>query len=373
LWTLLLPREYQVSLVKNESNLEAVAAAYNRAERKLSFLDELRQLAQVASIKGKSGVVTKARYNLKQAGSALRSYAQERAEVDARNAADVQEQAQQIEADIRRLDEMETDTRRDDGDASLYFEQAPGRPQRVQDGVDVDQSLEDLYELGEATAEKAGKKPRGEIRSRPERQRGKLREQAAEQLARLQTMQQEERAQQTPVDPWQPLKSPEEEREEVGAVGPVPGIDELAQEQASQDEQVALGDAPVAASAGHLSLDLDLALVGTAYHFRKLHGEPRLVLRARHEDLSRYLSAVVWAVLCLALAAAAVWGLRRPNASALALRGWPWLAAVMGTAWLFLLPVGVLGLSLLVVSLWVLIARRRKQPGTGAETPEVQH
>ena len=42
LWTVLLPREYSVSLVKRESNLEAVAAAYQQEERKLSFLDELR-------------------------------------------------------------------------------------------------------------------------------------------------------------------------------------------------------------------------------------------------------------------------------------------------------------------------------------------
>jgi hypothetical protein len=70
---------------------------------------------------------------------------------------------------------------------------------------------------------------------------------------------------------------------------------------------------------------------------------------------------VVWAGLCLALAAAVVQGLRRPDALARAHRIWPWLAAVAGTAWLFLLPAGVFGLALLVTALCVLIARLPKQ------------
>jgi hypothetical protein len=112
---------------------------------------------------------------------------------------------------------------------------------------------------------------------------------------------------------------------------------------------------------------MDLPLAGTAYHFRKLHGEPRLVLRARHEDLTRWLSAAVWAGLSLALAGAGIYVLRRPDAAALAARGWPWLAAVTGTAWLFLLPWGVLGLVLLVTALSVLIAREKEQAATGSK------
>ena len=42
LWTVLLPREYRVSLTERESNLEEVGAAYQQEERKLSFLDELQ-------------------------------------------------------------------------------------------------------------------------------------------------------------------------------------------------------------------------------------------------------------------------------------------------------------------------------------------
>ena len=106
--------------------------------------------------------------------------------------------------------------------------------------------------------------------------------------------------------------------------------------------------------------------MGTAYHFRKLHGEPRLVLRARHEDLTHWLSAIVWAALCLALATAVIQVLRRPDAAALAYRNWPWLAAATGTAWLFLLPLGVFGLALLVTALCVLTARSRKQQTAGS-------
>jgi drug/metabolite transporter (DMT)-like permease len=111
--------------------------------------------------------------------------------------------------------------------------------------------------------------------------------------------------------------------------------------------------------------------VGTAYHFRKLHGEPRLVLRARHESLGRFLTAAVWAGLCLALAAAVIYGLRRPSAAARAYRYWPSLAAILGTVWLFLLPAGVVGLALLVAALCVLIARSRKRQTTGPETSNV--
>ena len=116
-----------------------------------------------------------------------------------------------------------------------------------------------------------------------------------------------------------------------------------------------------AARTGHLSLDLDLVPVGTAYHFRKLQGEPRLVLRARHENLTRFLSAFVWAGLCLGLAIAAIQVLKRPDAAAIASRCWPWLAAIAGTAWLFLLPAGAFGLALLIAALCVLVARSRKQ------------
>ena len=73
------------------------------------------------------------------------------------------------------------------------------------------------------------------------------------------------------------------------------------------------------------------------------------------------MSAAVWAGLCLALAIAVIQVLRRPNGIALAHRGWPWLAAVAGTAWLFLLPAGVIGLALLVTALCVLIARRQEK------------
>ncbi len=368
LWTLFLPREYRVSLVKGESNLEEVASAYQQEERKLSFLDELRQMVQVASIKSKSAARTKARGNLKQVGSALQDYAQQSAQADARNAADVQEQAQRIEAEIRRLEELKTDTKRVDGGTDFYFQQPQRRPERVQVGVDLDRGFEKLSEWHMTDDDKAAPKDvrkdaQDQVRGRPEQQRGKLREQAAEQLEKLQTMQQEERIQQKKAAPQQPSELPEGERE-AGTVGLQPAVDQRTGEQSPQDGQAAPGAPMAAAGTGYLSLDLDLTLVGTAYHFRKLHGEPRLVLRARHENLGRFVSAIVWAGLCLALATATICGLRRPNAAALAYRCWPWLAVVAGAAWLFLLPAGVLGLALLVTALCVLIARLEKRRTT---------
>ena len=104
---------------------------------------------------------------------------------------------------------------------------------------------------------------------------------------------------------------------------------------------------------GPLSLDLDLTPVGTPYHFRKLHGDPRIVLSARHERLTHWLSAVVWALFCLGLAATVVHALRRSDLAPWLNRGWPWLAAIAGIAWLFLLPAGVVGLIVFFIALCV--------------------
>jgi len=115
-----------------------------------------------------------------------------------------------------------------------------------------------------------------------------------------------------------------------------------------------------------------LALVGNAYHFRKLHGEPRIVLSVRHENLTHLLTAIIWASLCLALTVVAIQVLRRPNAAALANRYWPWLVAVAGTAWLFLLPIGAIGLCLLVTALCVLIARSQTRQTTGSRVSNTE-
>jgi len=160
---------------------------------------------------------------------------------------------------------------------------------------------------------------------RLEQRRGDLRRQAAEQLEKLKMV--------------QPA-----EREKAPSPQPRPGV----------------GGAPVAAAPGGLSLDLGLAPTGAAHHFRKLHGEPRLVLRAWHENLYRGLSALAWAALCLAVAAVLIGALRHPDALARAYRSWPWLAALAGAAWLFLLPAGIIGWALLVTALGVLVGRWRK-------------
>ncbi|NUQ63300.1 MAG: DUF1559 domain-containing protein [Pirellulales bacterium] len=329
LWTLLVPRQYQAALVKRRSNLEEVGAAYQQEERKLSFLDELRQMVQVASSKGKMGARSKAQYNLEKVGSALQDYAQQSAQVDAKNAAEVQQQAQQIEAEIKRLEEQKPDAKRTGGDADFYFEPLRQQPEGARSGADADRKLEKPSE------------PQDPGGVAPEQRRDRLREQAAEQLEKLQTPRQSPEGKQT-----QPAASP-------------PAAKEQAERPSPPDGQTAPGAA--LPETGSLSLDLDQAFVGSAYHFRKLHGEPRLVVRARHEDLRRRLTAVLWAGLCLALAAAAIHGLRRPNAAAVLHRRWPWLAAVAGTAWLFLLPAGVFGLALLVTALCVLISRSQQR------------
>ena len=214
-----------------------------------------------------------------------------------------------------------------------------------------DRGLERLLELDRADADKvaanvAAKQGQDRVGGRPEQRRGELRKQAAEQLEKLQQLDQRETAKPKEAASQQPSQT--------------------------QQGQTPSDTAAAAVGTGQLSLDLDVGLVGAAHHFRKLHGEPTLVLRARHEDLSRGLTAIVWAALCLALAAAVIHGLRRPDAIARAYRLWPWLGAIAGMAWLFLLPAGVCGLALLVTALCVLVARTRRPQITNSETSNVE-
>jgi len=353
LWTVFLPREYMASLIEGESNLDEVIAAYQQEERKLSFLDELRQMMHVASRKGKSGAREKARYNLKQVGSALEDYAQQSAQVEAGIAADVQEQAQQLEAELSRLKELKPDGKRVGDDASYYFIQP--QPKGPGTGGDIELPEPEMPGDDETTAKDTGEKPRDDTQRLPEHRRGDLRKQADEQLAKLQAMPQEERTGKPPVGTQSPPLPPEGE-EEPDAVASSLAVGKRL-EGVPQAGQAAPDAPPDTVVTGQLSLDFELPLVGTAHHFRKLQGDPRLVLRVRHEDVSRLLAAIVWASLCLGLAVLVIQAVRRPNAAALAYLYWPWPAAVAGTIWLFLLPAGVLGLILLATALCVLVLR----------------
>jgi hypothetical protein len=361
LWTLFLPKDYRVSLVESESNLELVEAAYQQQERRLSFLDELREIVQVASKSGKSAVRSKARDNLKQIGSALQSYSHDRNEIETRNAADVQQQAQQIEVEIGRIEDQETASTGMGNDPDTYFERGPS----MEVGGDVNRGIEKFLDpeaigRGEALEKDASKPNVTGVGGRVVARRGKLREQAAKQLAELQTTIGHETADEQEDAPQAPSTSADSDEMSLAA-GLLPSGGEREEETVQFDTQ----DTPlVMAGTGQLSLDLDLTPVGTAYHFRKLHGEPRLVLHARHEDLTRWLFAIVWAGLCLAFAVAAIQLLKRPDASKIVCRFWPWLATVGGVIWLFLLPVGFIGFLVLVTSLCVQVTRMQKRKAT---------
>lgn len=305
LWKVHVPREYRVSLRARESNLEQVAAAYQQEERKLSFLDELREVVQVAGSQADSAGRSKAKYNIKQLGSALQSYAEHSRSVDASNAPDVRRQAEQIEAEIRRLEQQEPETRRADGDAAYYF----GDPQAPQ--------------------------PRDPAADSTEHQREQLRKQADEQLFQLQTdlPDQTDGTEQAATDPSQTPADPDVRPQEA---------------QVPADPAAAFSD---------FGMDVELAVVGTEYYFRKVHGDPRLTIRVHDRTLGRWIGASIWAVLCLGLTVLALEGLRRPNAAQRIRQHWPWWAAAAGAIWLFLLPLGSLGLLLLTAALCVLIIR----------------
>lgn len=334
LWTLLLPREYQISLVNNGSNVDQVAVAYHREERQLSFLDELRQMVQVASISSKSGAGIKAWDNLQQADSALQSY-KEQALFDAIKTRVVQEQAQQIEAEIQRLHSLKKDLDVIVDDARRYFVPPPERTQG-----DEDLQPEDRAGLG--------------------------REQLMEQLERLQ-MPRGETGLPQPAEPRRESVLPQEQADQPAAEAAT-AIEDRVGEQAAGDQRKATTGEVEAAHNGYLSLDLDLSLVGTPYHFRKLHGDPRLVVAVQHEDLRYYFSAFVWAIVCAAMAAVAIFSLRKTETLARALHNWPWLAALAGLAWLFLLPGGAFGLVPIFIALWALTARSGK-PASSVSAP----
>ena len=364
LWTLFVPREYRVSLVSGDSNLEEVAEAYQQEERKLSFLDELRQMVQVASTKVTSGAQSKARANLKQVGAALHNYAQQSSEINAKNAADVQEQAQQIEMEIRQLETLKSEGRRTERAPAYYFtpprreseaalEAAAGERGIRKHGVS-EISSGDKITVQEEEEEKLDDRSGG----RPVQRRGDLRKRAVDQLNKLKSVELQGSVPQANVASPRPLQGPQEKQgSDADFFGFSAGRE--AGGKSGKDGRGAAGTPAV--GTGQLSLDLELSLVGSAYHFRKLHGEPHLVLRARHETLTRVLSALVWAGLCLAVAVVVIRALRRPHALARAYRNWPWLAAVAGTVWMFLLPAGVAGLVLLVTASCALVARLRPQ------------
>ncbi len=371
LWTVLLPREYSASLLKGQSNLEEVAAEYQQEERKLSFLDELHQMVQVASTRGKSAAKVKAQANLKQLGTAVHEYARQGEMANAANSIDVQQQAQQLEAEIKRIESQKADTTRADGQATFYFDRSQPPLEGNQSGLD--RSLEKLPET--PAPKKGGKLPpaartKSEYRdsNRSEQRRGTLRKQAADQLESLQVQQRQQAVVNAPVQ--QAPQSQEDRQQPAEGVALQPVGQPQTPELPPRTNQHALVVPMDAVGTGQLSLDLDpdRALVGSPHHFRKLHGEPRLVLRARHEDLIHDFSAIVWAGLCLVLGAAVVYGLKRPDALAQAERSWPWLAIILGVAWLFLLPAGVFGLVFLVVGLCALIIRGRKQASTANQT-----
>ena len=352
LWTVCLPPEYGVRLVKQASNLELVAAEYQQEERKLSFLDEMRDIVQVASSLSKSAARSRAWDNLKRIDLTVQEYAQEQTPTGPLHAAAVREQAQQVEADIRRLEMLQRDAERAELDAAAYFGPRTHGLQERQAVTDLVLSFESLAEFEPiaaeaAAAQAAAKEPPEGDRPQLAERRGDLRKRAAEQLAILQT------------------KQPPADRDS-GELAPAAGLASLGDVSASPAGP--LDEFTVAAGAtGRLSLDLDLAPVGTAYHFRKLQGEPQLVLETRQESVLRTLLAVVWAGACLALAVAAIQVLRRPHAADVARRGWPWLAVTLGAIWLFLLPFGVFGLLLLVAAACTLVARvrnRNRQPAS---------
>ncbi|MBM4088106.1 MAG: DUF1559 domain-containing protein, partial [Planctomycetes bacterium] len=362
LWTVLLPPEYRVRLTESESNLEQVGAAYQQEERKLSFLDELRQMLQVASVRQKSGASQKALYNLKELGSALSGYSQPSADMAARNAAEVQAQAQQIEAGIRLLGESKSDARRGERDIDMYFDST----------LTQEQASEGQTKLPEAKAETPRDAvPQDVQHGKPKEEdtisgrapdagepRGRLREQAAAQLEKLQSV--EGRG-----SPSAPTAEPQPAADADVAA-------HAATESATPGVRPPEPAPPIAppdvGHTGYLSLDLDLAPAGVAYHFGKLHGDPRLVLQVRHSDRDRWLAAFLWAGLCLFVALLFVRILRRPDAATVVARHWPWWAVVIGVIWLFLLPAGGFGLAVAFIAAWVLIARTHR-PAVPNATP----
>jgi hypothetical protein len=117
--------------------------------------------------------------------------------------------------------------------------------------------------------------------------------------------------------------------------------------------------------AGGRSIEFDIPLVGQAYYFSKVLGEPKLVLRVRHRDLIRYAAAAAWAALCLGLAGVVFFVATRSGASRWIGLGWPWLASLLGAAWWFLLPLGGVGLVFLLIGLSALAWRTRPRPAQG--------
>ena len=112
--------------------------------------------------------------------------------METKNAAEVQEQAQQIEAGIKLLGESKSDARRGERDFDLYFDRPRREPNRVKklkgrQGTRAE-ALRDAF-MQEAQNVEHAEQGASQVRADDTvEQRDKLREQAAAQLEKLQSM-----------------------------------------------------------------------------------------------------------------------------------------------------------------------------------------
>ena len=193
-------------------------------------------------------------------------------------------------------------------------------------------------------------------------QRDRLREQAATQLEKLQSME----GRVSPPAQAALSHKPPPPPLQAGAAADGSSLSAL-------PPQTAAPAIPAdAARSGYLSLDLDLAPVGIAYHFGKLHGDPHLVLQVHHVDRDRRLAAILWAGVCLGWRSSSY-----DTCDALTLPPW-WRTVGPGWLWSSVWsgcsssPQASLDSRSAMIAAWVLVARAARPPANVATPPQSQ-
>ncbi|MBI3469677.1 MAG: hypothetical protein HY000_42305 [Planctomycetes bacterium] len=411
LWTVYLPEDYTARFVEKTSNMDPAGSGDLTIARDLAFFEEANELLRVAKYSSNLNAKSVACDRLAQLNPALPAFRRQAITADAgislgntqmwraansttfskqlevflcpsdrsdgviqlgritgkENWNQVQQQAQQLQGEIEKLQRQ------------VHLAAMPQEAARQNVSEYLKQYFvpttrsEGLIETMDSKAA-SGKPLRhfGAVTNEGAERRDKLREQNIAQLGVLKEGQAQTRSTRESGPVFQSPPSSDFASEAAGPQTARPGgvtvwaaqVGGAATSPAGGTDYgsaraVTLLQEGVTTRPGNRSIEISIPTVGRAHHFSKLLGDPKLVLVARHEDLTRWSASAAWAVLCLALVAAIAYVPTRPEAASWVRRGWPGLAALLGGAWWFLLPYGFLGLGLVVTGLLVLAWRTR--------------
>ncbi len=422
LWTVYTPDDYSSDLIEKDSNMNKVGSGDLVIARDLAVLEEMNELLKVAKFSASQSASREACGNLTIIGDALSAFQRSPAMQSlstgnfdnrqswrspanntsiarqlelfccptdigqvkgSQNWFFVQQRAQELKNEIDKITlpaaaAHEADRAAAQVQVEQYFKKSPATTEK--DFVNRLPFLEESGIVADTSIrETKSKRDSGNKTDEKEERRRKLSSQNVAQVDQLKEKQAQTRAVQSEAEQSPAAFAPQLKLGTTAGVSRVKDVQDgknlsIAMTEARDSEMYFMGRTEfgpglATARAGIQSIDISIPLIGQPQHFIKLLGDPKLTLTARHQDVTRWSASGAWAGLCIGLIVALVLTLTRPQATDWLRRGWPWVASLLGTAWWFLLPLGYLGLALLLVGLAILawrtrITSRRTQPTT---------